>query len=384
MAFNSLYSDMSLGDDKDGFDSGHDDYSSVGSDDEVSVQGAGSQIASSIKGVFTGIICFFVSFVVLYCGATKTELAKVFKNAKPVAGAQDGSMAFVTGVPEVSEIGDPGYLENGKYIRIEKRKEYYAVVSTKRSETRKEGTKKITTSHYEYSLQWTTNPQPIEGREKSRWAEFANSNNIPRYTENPVASGDTSTTINTQSAKVNGYSIPVAEVQFKSGGKNLDPQYLSGSADSPQIGDVRLAYTVYPADSKYTFAGDKSGQSITSTMVDDSPMLIASAGEFKNLMSALKSGDRLMWWLYLIIGFVLMSAGLHMMVGPLTTLLSFIPFLGEFGSGMIRFVLTVAAAIISLVFYLAIYYWWVVLIVIVVIFGFIMYKKKGAQPQAAQ
>ena len=78
-----------------------------------------------------------------------------------------------------------------------------------------------------------------------------------------------------------------------------------------------------------------------------------------------------------------MAAGLHMMVGPLTTLLSFIPFLGDFGSGMIRFVLTVAAAIISLVFYLAIYYWWVVLIIIVCVFAFIMYKKKGAQPQSA-
>jgi hypothetical protein len=383
MAFNSFYSDMSLGDDKDGGDSGYDDYSSVGSDDSVTVQGPGGRMVSSIKGVFTGIICFFVSFIVLYCGATKTELAKVFKNAKPVTSAQDGSMAFVTGVPEVGEIGDPGYLDNGKYLRIEKSKEYYAVVSTKRSKTRKEGTKEITTSYYEYSLQWTTNPQPIEGKEKSRWADFANSNNISRYTDNPVSSGETRTTINTQMAKVNGYTIPVAEAQFKSGGKNLDPIYLSGSAENPQIGDSRLAYTVYPADTKYTFAGDKSGQSITSTMVDDSPMLVASAGEFKNLMAALKSGDRLMWWLYLIIGFVLMSAGLHMMVGPLTTLLSFIPFLGEFGSGMIRFVLTVAAAIISLVFYLAIYYWWVVLIVIVGVFAFIMYKKKGAQPQSA-
>jgi len=383
MAYNSFYSDVSLGDDKDDFDSGYDDYSSVGSDDEVSVQGAGGQIMSSIKGVFTGIICFFVSFVVLYCGATKTELAKVFKNARPVAGAQDGSMAFVTGVPEVTAIGDEGYLESGNYIRIEKRKEYYAVVSTKRSETRKEGTKKITTSHYEYSLEWTTNPQPIQGKEKSRWREFASSHNIPRYTSNPVASGETTTTINTQSAKVNGYSIPVAEVQFKGGGKNLEPKYLTGSAEDPQIGDTRLAYTVYPADTKYTFAGDKSGQSITSTMVDDSPMLVASAGEFKNLMSALRSGDRFWWWAFLIIGFLLMSAGLNMMVGPLNTLLDFIPFIGQFGAGMIRFVLTVAAAIISLVFYLAIYYWWVVLILIVAIFAFVMYKKKGAQPQAA-
>ncbi|HQO03456.1 MAG TPA: hypothetical protein PLI62_14415, partial [Spirochaetota bacterium] len=69
MAFNSFYSDMSLGDDKDGSDSGYDDYSSVGSDDTVTVQGPGGRMVSSIKGVFTGIICFFVSFIVLYCGA---------------------------------------------------------------------------------------------------------------------------------------------------------------------------------------------------------------------------------------------------------------------------------------------------------------------------
>ncbi len=381
MSYNDYLSDIELEEQGDDYDGGSSD-SGPRDDDEVSVQGAGSQIGQSIKNVFTGIICFFASFAVLWCGATRTELGKEFTAAKAIEQAQEGKMAYVSGTPEVAEVGDGEHVQAGKYIRIEKTKEYYAIVSTKHSETKKEGTKQVTRSYYTYSLEWTSSPRQIEGRDKSRWRDFVRQNNLPNDISNPTAQGEATQTINTSSLTVSGYTVPVNDIRFKGGAKQLEPVYISGKADRPQVGDERFKYTVYPADQKYTFAGSKSGRTLAPTLVDNSPMLLAAPGEIQNLIGNLKSEDRMMWWIWLIVGFVLMSAGLNMMVGPLTTLLDFIPYIGEFGAGLIRFVLTLIAAIISVVFYLAIYYWWVVLLVVAAIVAFIVYRKKSAPAPA--
>ncbi len=385
MSLHEYLTDIDSGDDKEGGDSS---YSSgnVGHDDQVTVTdtpGAMSRIGSSVKGVFTGIICFFVSFIVLYCGATRTEMGAVFTNAKEIGQADEGKLAYVTGVPQASEIGDENYVQPGKYLRIQKNKEYYAVISHSHSESEKKGDKTVTKSYYTYTLEWTSNPQPIQGRDKSRWRDFAYSHNLDTAVSNPTASDSGSKVINSDSVKVNDVSITMSDVTFKGGGQKLDPIAVVGSLESPSVGDERYMYTVYPSDVQYTFAGAKSGRSITGYSVDNSSVLYATAGSFQQLVGGLKSEDRMMWWVYLIIGFVLMSAGLNMIVGPLTTLLDFIPVIGQFGAGLIRFVLTLVAAVISIVFYMAIYYWWVVLIAIAVIVGFIIYKKKSAQPQAA-
>lgn len=372
-----------MGDKEDGGGGGY-SGGPVGHDDQVTVTSGGSQVMSSFKNVFTGIICFIIAWPVLWCGATRTEKGKVFQKAQPIASAPENELAWVSGNPESEEIGDGEHLAPAKYLRVVRDTQYYAVISESHSESHKEGTKQVTKSYYTYRLDWTSSPSTIQGRDKSRWSDFVRQNNLPYDIQNPTASGG-SQTINANNVKVSGISVNMAEVSMKGGGQTKEPVYLSGNAQSPQIGDQRLVYTVYPADQQYTFAGKKSGSSITGAMVDNSALLVASTGSFENLVGALKSEDRMMFWVWLIVGFVLMSAGLNMMLGPITTLLDFIPFIGTLGASAIRFVLTLTAAILSLVFYFAIYYWWVILIVVgVVVIAIVMKKKGGAAPAAAK
>ncbi len=358
----------------------------VGSDDEVTVRGAGDKIVDSFKGILVGIVCFIASWAVLWCGATRTEQGKIYQKAVPVEGAKEGSLVYITGIPAADEIGDGDLLKKGKYLKVKKEIQYYAVKSTKKSETKKEGTKDVTRSWYEYSLEWTSSPSPIEEQGKTRWKDFAKANKLQEGMTNPTVSEDDKKAgpIYTSSCKVNDYSIAInKDVEFMSGSKELDAVYLKGDKDKPKVGDKRVKYSAYPSDIQYTFSGDLKGKTIGTHLVDNKGQIVATSGDFNQLVGEKKSEDRMMWWVMLIIGFILMSVGLNGMVGPITTLLDFIPYVGEFGASAIRFVLTLVAAILSIVFYLLVYYWWIVLIIVAAVVGFLVYRKKTAAPKPA-
>jgi hypothetical protein len=373
-----------LGDDESSSSESSSD-SSVGSDDEVTVKGAGDKIVDSFKGILVGFVCFLASWAVLWCGATRTELGKEYKKAVSIEGAKEGSLVFLTGIPAADEIGDGDLLKKGKYLKISKEIQYYAVKSTEKSETKKQGTKDVTTKWYEYSLEWTSSPSAIKGQDKTRWKDFAKTNKLQEGMVNPTATEDDKKVAPIYSAncKVNDYSIDIKAVDFKSGSKEIDTIYLKGEKDKPKVGDKRVKYSGYPSDIQYTFSGELKGKVIATHLVDNKPLILASPGDANQLMGDLKSEDRLYWWLFLIIGFVLMSVGLNGMVGPITTLLDFIPYVGEFGASAIRFVLTLVAAVLSVVFYLLVYYWWIVLIIVAAVIGFLIYRKKMAPPKAA-
>ncbi len=384
-----LLEDLIFGDDEDGSD---EDYSESSSDDleeGVEVKGAGSQFVDSVKGMLVGFLCFIISWPVLWCGATRTELGKEFAKAVPIEKAsKDGQLVFLTGTPKADEIGDGASLPKGKYLAINKQIEYYAVVSKEKSKTQKKGTKQVTTKWTEYTLEWTSSPKPIQmkyKKDRDTWRRFAQSNNLPSSVKNPVVpEGEkTSDMITTPNCTVNDYTVPVKDVRFKGGSKELDKVYLKGKKDSPKVGDKRISYSVYPSDIQYTFSGEKQGKALGTHTVNNEPIIVAADGGPDKLIANLKSEDRMMWWIYLIIGFVLMAAGLNMLVGPLTTLLDFIPYVGEFGAGLIRFILTIVAAVLSLIFYLLVYYWWIVLIIVAGVVGFLIYKKKSAAPASA-
>ncbi|HNR87568.1 MAG TPA: TMEM43 family protein [Spirochaetota bacterium] len=382
--------DLPVGDDED-----YDSSDSSDSDDLESgttVQGAGSQFVDSVKGMLVGVLLFLASFVILFKFASCGEKGKMAGKAVPIEQAQENGFAYVSGVPVVDEIGDGATLQKGKYIRINKNVEYYAVVTSEKSSTKKEGTKKITEKWHEYSLEWTSSPKPIKlqyKKDKRKWEQFASQNGLPmdyRSVNNPVvASGEkTSETINTTKLEVSGYTIPAQSVAFKDGSKDIGIVNVKGDKDKAKVGDKRIRYSAYPADTQFTFLGDKKGKTLmTHAFGNRGASIEASTGDINKLIGDLKSEDSMIWWAGLIIGFICMAAGLNGMVGPLTTLLDFIPYVGEFGAGAIRFVLTLVAAIISIVFYLLVYYWWIVLIIVAGVVGFLIYRKKMAKPAAA-
>lgn len=350
-------------------------------------QGAFSQIGSSFKNMLVGLLCFVLSFPVLYCGASRVHWSKVFKKAVPVEQAKDSKTpVYLTGTPTARPIGD-GNLAAGPYLRINKSIEAYAYIEHKESKTKehREGTKKVkeTTTSYSYSLGWTFDPKPISEFNQDKWNNYRRQNNVPANLQNPVITDaeKKDSVINTPQCLVGKYTIDVKNVSFAGGSRELEKVYLKGNSNAPRLGDKRIAYSVYPSNIEYTFAGASSGDKIVPFFESDSDSkLTAAPGDFKALIDALKGQDRVAGILWFAGGFILMAAGLIMMAGPITTLLEFIPLIGGLGSGMIRFILGLAALVISAVFWWVVKLWWLVLLILIGLglFLYINKKKKAA------
>ena len=357
------------------------------SDTTVTTEGPLSQLGSSIKGVFIGLICFIAAFPVLYCGATRVMWGKVLKEAVPVEQAKSGKPAYVTGIATAEKIGDPPNVAVGDYLVISKTPQVYAWVEHVKEESKKERTgvaskKTTTTKTYSYALEWTSDPKPVSSFKQDKWQTWCNDNRLNPNVQNPVLE-EKATSVYANNLQVKGYAIDVKSVSFYSGSKDMGSKYIKGVAGAPKLGDKRINYTAQPSGVEYTFAGGVSGKSIVPYESGNETKLAAGTGSFDALIQALKSEDKMKGILFFFGGFILMAIGLNGMVGPLTTLLEFIPFLGELGAGAIRVVLTIIALVISALFYWLIKLWflWLVLIIAGVIALIVVKKMK--KPAAA-
>jgi hypothetical protein len=352
-------------------------------DTTVTSQGPLSQIGSSIKGIFVGIICFIAAFPVLYCGATRVQWQKVFKDAAPIEQAKAGQAAYVTGTAMADRIGDPPNIAVGNYLSISKTPEVYAWVQHEKSEskTEREGisrTKKTTTTTtYSYALEWTGSPKEISTFKTDKWQTFCSTNNLKPDIQNPtLGENEKPETIYSANLKVKDIAIDVKSVSFLAGSQDLGAKYVKGAAGAPKLGDKRIQYSAYPSGVEYTFAGKAAEKSIVPMPAKNDTKLAGSTGNFDKLMEGLKSEDKMMGILFFFGGFILMAIGLNGMMGPVTTLLDFIPFIGEMGAGAIRVVMTIIALVIATLFYWLIKLWWLWLILIVVaVVAFIIIKK---------
>ncbi len=352
------------------------------SDTSVTTEGPLSQIGSSIKGVFIGLICFIAAFPVLYCGASRVMWNKVFKDAVTVEQAKSGKPAYVTGIATAEKIGDPPNVAVGDYLVISKTPQVYAWVEHVKEESKKERTgvaskKTTTTKTYSYALEWTSDPKQISSFNSEKWQTWCRNNNLNANVQNPVLE-EKATSIYAGNCQVKGYAIDVKSVSFYSGSKDMGSKYIKGVAGAPKLGDKRINYTTQPSGVEYTFAGGVSGKSIVPFESGKETKLAGGTGSFDALIQSLKSEDKMKGILFFFGGFILMAIGLNGMVGPLTTLLEFIPFLGDLGAGAIRVVLTIIALVISALFYWLIKLWflWLVLIIVGVIALIVVKKMK--------
>ena len=78
-----------------------------------------------------------------------------------------------------------------------------------------------------------------------------------------------------------------------------------------------------------------------------------------------------------------MWAGLSLLVGPVTMLLDFIPFVGTMGSSVIRFALGIVAFVITAVTIILVKFWYIWLLLIIGAVGYGYYKKKNASAAPA-
>lgn len=190
----------------------------------------------------------------------------------------------------------------------------------------------------------------------------------------------------TADTKLNNLEGAILPEGYKSeGGFITNAENLS----EPKVGDLRISF--YFADyTDVSVLGKQYSSSITSYSTKtkhDIKMMQKGIKSGEELITAKEKGDKFKKWTMRILGVILIIAGVGMLIGPLTTLIGFIPFLGNVinaGIGVVSFIigLAISLVIIAIAWFVARPVLSICLIVVIV--GLIvllkMYAAKNKAP----
>jgi hypothetical protein len=325
---------------------------------KVTRKGWLSNIMSSFVGVLVGIVLFALAFPVLWMNEGRTNMATVAQSSVALDGASlsdwaEGKQVAVSGTLASNEtLGDAPYLRAGAYVQLHRNVEMYAWVENKSTETQKEiGGSSTTKTTYTYEKRWTASP------------EDSSSFEYPQGHTNPAMAIKSKTAVVT-SARVGAYTINPAEIEMPSETEiglssanvveddryRLAGDYLftgKGSVDTPQLGDLRISYSGVPANTPAIVFGKQQGGALVPFVTRKNDRLYRMflntdrAGAIKQM----NTEYQIMGWILRLVGFLMMWIGLSLCLGPISTLLDVLPFLGSAS----RFVVGLATLVVALV-----------------------------------
>ncbi len=310
-------------------------------------------LLASIKGIFLGIILIPLALYLCYYGETRKEISAYVKRTVVItpssAPGKESDVRF-SGTPEAEVVTDAAYgVGNAWYINRQV-EEYKQVEKTHR----------VTKDGKEYEEKYLVN----------------------EWVDNP----DESKTFSTQQFRFGSLIVtPSALTRWLEAKANntLMPQTLLGrpAGATPNLRDKRVTVTGIKADVPLFVAGHLSNSSVGTN--EDGMMVVSALSEQETIQS-LKAGDRLIYWLIKIFSFFLLYGAFMMILGPVTWALSWIPFLGNLGKGILGFCMFILSFVI--IFSMSIlvhFFWWIVggfilFLILLIVAGVSLSKKKAA------
>ena len=348
-----------------------------------------SQFGDSVKGILTGFALIPLSIFLIFKVETCTQAGDAFKNAKPVTQMEEGKPVYITGKLSAQPVGSL-FVKTGNYIKVSESSEVYAWDEEERTEGEGSNKKKIR----ECKLKWTSDPEsPSKFQLPACKAKAFHQRRVKSDTN--VANGGK------LSSEGKTYNVNLADTDFTSSVPSSKPAdseintngyissgtYLYSSstcANNEVEGCERVSVSATPIpEGDMTFLGTLKGDALGKYTYKDEAFMSASVGDYAQTMSAIKSDDSTKKWIGRVIGFIMMWAGLSLLVGPVTMLLDFIPFVGTMGSSVIRFALGIVAFVITAVTIILVKFWYIWLLLIIGAVGYGYYKKKNASAAPA-
>jgi len=307
---------------------------------ETSHTSFGGNIVRSIVGIPLGILLFLGSFAVLWMTEGRTDWSKVAARtvvASPDRAAGfDGQPVSVTGpITSTEALGDPDFVQPGPYVSLRREVEQFAWIESQSSNSRSNtGGSTTTQTTYTYATGWTATPQPSSGFR------------VPEGHDNPPMTVQ-STRFVVPRAAVGAWNLDLAHVEFERGsvlppttiqrvgrGASFVPagEHLfggSGTPDAPHLGDLRVRFTAVRNGTTVTAFGQAGGGTVAPLSVDGDPWIRVLSGDRSAAIQTLASEYSATGWIGRVIGFVMMWIGMLLFLGPISTFLNVLPFLGS-------------------------------------------------------
>lgn len=278
-----------------------------------------SSVSNLLKNPIVGVLIVIAGFALLVWNESKVDYsqiaatsAEIDSETPPSDNSFEGKLVSVSGLlTSVDLLSDGQYLKPANYIALERTVEMYAWAE--RKNTTGEGEKQTVT--YDYEKTWLRGPDDAR--------TFAR----PQGHENPVmAVREFKAKAN--NGKVGTFSVDMASVTLP----GLSPLQLTddkvisypgvkiagddflfvgrGTSYSPEVGDLRIKYSVLESNAPVTVFGALRGKSIA-TFTDDQGVSFHQIyrGNRAQALSAIKSQQETMTWVARVIGLLVLWGG---------------------------------------------------------------------------
>jgi Transmembrane protein 43 len=328
-----------------------------------------SRLGSAIKGIVVGIILIPLALGVLFWNegrAVKTakslkEGASVVRpvGIESVDPANEGKLVHISGPIVVSEDPvDPTLGVSAPGVRLLRKVEMFQWSEQSQSETRKKlGGGEETVTTYTYNKDWNTSavssanfqkpsghenpPMPISGDEF-----VVPSGKIGSFTLTSSQLGlfGKGQPLPIQEAAVSGFAEKV--------GTSLPAKLVNGavvlgaSTTSPQIGDLRISYSIV-APSTASIVAAQTGDGFGNYKTSNGRTIFLTengAVPATQMFATAQANNKVLTWVLRVVGLFVLFIGFTMIMAVAGVAGDVVPFLGSivrFGTGLIAFVLTV-------------------------------------------
>jgi len=336
---------------------------------EVTHQSWFSRIGGALKGVIFGLIVFVISFPLLFWNEGraveryKTLVegagAVVSIDVDTVDAANDGALVHASGTARNDvPLRDVEFGVSAPGLKLRRNAQMYQWTETSHSEERKKvggGTETVT--DYQYDLVWddslidSSNFRISEGHQ--------NPSSMLYETREVVADGvsfGAFTLARSQVAKMSGYQdMPLGPETPTPTNLGVVVQrtgsgYYIGDPAAPQVGDMRISYSVVPSGDYSIIA--------TQTASTFAPYRASAGGTLELVAGGVQSAEAMfetaqaqntaLTWGLRVFGFLLMFMGLGMILRPLSVLADVIPILGNIVAAGTGLIAGLMAAVLSL------------------------------------
>jgi len=311
---------------------------------ETTTTGWLSRIGSSLVGVLIGMILlpcaiFLLSWnegrAVTAATGLKRGLSSIVEVSADTVNPQNNSkLVYLNGtVSGATPAADPwNKLSATGLVRLQRKVEMYQWLEKEtETKTNNVGGSQTTQKTYTYSLDWAETP--------TNSAQFK----VPAGHQNP-AMPLKSQTFDANPVKIGAFTLEKSLVQdltnfeavetltqapagYRVQGNML---YKGANPDQPALGDVRVTYRAIAAQT-YSIAAQQNNSTLTTyhdTKNDYKIALIEpSVVTAQKLFADQASTEKMITWACRIGGFLLLLLGFVLIMGPLTMLVAFLPFL---------------------------------------------------------
>ena len=367
-------------------------------------QGFLNKIGNSIASIPAGIIILIMGILIL-AGNEKTNVQNI-KDVKELRGQitdvssesvdskYEGKLVAIKGKLTYNDavISDTAFNVNVKAPAFSRNVEVYQWVED--SETKDD------TTTYTYSKEWSSKIIDSDDFHTTSGHQNLKEDEIKykgeRFqTEETLKVGAYSLNNNFKTMLATDKDMSIPEDVTLPEGYVVYNKYITNSVDpaNPAVGDIRISYQ--QADyNDVSVLGKQVGDTIesyTSKNTQTYAKLYKGSKNSTEIINSIEAGNKFMKWFKRALGTILIIMGIGLILGPITTLIGYIPFLGNIVNSMIGVVSFLVGLIISLIV-IAIS-WFVVrpvlsiiLLVVVVglIAGIVYLKKKKATTQTVE